>query len=139
MTRPLVLPPQMREAMVAHARFAFPEEACGLLATDGHGALRMVYCTTNIERSATRFTVDPTEHFRAMRHAERNGWEIGGSFHSHPTSPALPSRTDIAGALEPAWVYVIVGLARPDRPEVRAFQIAAGDVVERPVVEIDPW
>jgi len=122
------LPGEMVAAMVAHARFTAPEEACGLLAADAGGRWRMVYCLTNREGSPYRFTVDPNEHYRAMRHAERNGWEIAGVFHSHPKSAAAPSATDVAGALDPDWLYVIVSLQRPDVPEVRSFRIRDGVV-----------
>jgi proteasome lid subunit RPN8/RPN11 len=118
----------MVSAMIAHARFCSPEEACGLLAADADGGWRMVYCLTNREHSPYRFTVDPNEHYRAMRHAERNSWEIAGVFHSHPKSAALPSGTDIAGALDPDWLYVIIGLQRSDVPEVRSFRIRHGVV-----------
>lgn len=128
--RDVMLPPQIIEAAIAHGRFAYPEEACGLLAVDDGGAVRMAYCLTNVDRSQYRFTVDPSEHYRAMRHAERHGWEIGGVFHSHPFSPAYPSATDVAGALDPTWLYVVVGLAEPHDPEVRAFSIVDGEVTE---------
>lgn len=124
------LPTQICDAMVAHARFVHPEEACGLLAADASGRLRMVYCLTNRDRSPRRFTVDPTEHFHAMRHAERNGWELAGSFHSHPASRPYPSPTDVAGALDPEWLYVIVGMETPQHPEIRAFRISNGRVTE---------
>ena len=124
------LPAQINEAVIAHARFTYPIEACGLLALDEAGAIRMAYCLTNLDRSRYRFTVDPNEHFRALRHAERNGWEIGGVFHSHPFSPAFPSPTDVGGALDPTWLHVVVGLADPSAPEVRVFTIADGVVTE---------
>ena len=127
------LPTQIRDAMVAHSRFVYPEEAVGLLAANGDGALRMVYCGTNVLRSSTRYTLDPNEHLRSLWHAERNGWELAGAFHSHPHSAPYPSRTDIDGALEPQWLYVIVGLSDPARPEVRAFWIRHGSVVEEPL------
>ena len=118
------------DAFVAHARFCAPEEACGLLAFNTHGDLCFVYCLTNIDRSRHRFTVDPTEHFRAIEHAERNGWEIAGVFHSHPGSRAVPSATDIEAATDSSWLHVVVGLADPGCPEVRAFAIREGSAVE---------
>jgi proteasome lid subunit RPN8/RPN11 len=127
---PSALPEQVVDAVVAHARFAFPDEACGLLAVDGTGAVKMAYCLTNLDRSPYRFTIDPTEHYGAWKHAERNGWEIGGAFHSHPASPAYPSATDVACALDPTWRYVIVGLADPATPDVRMFAIRDGVVSE---------
>ena len=123
------------EAMVAQARIAIPEEGCGLLAFDASGVPRFVYCLTNVDHSAHRFRVDPAEHYGAIRHAERCGWEIAGAFHSHPHSAAFPSATDIAAAGDPTWVHVIVGLASPEYPEVRAFSIAEGGVKELAVMK----
>ena len=122
---PLRIPEEAVEAMVQHARFCGPEEACGLFAVrdDGLGQGRvvsMIYCLTNTDRSATSYTIDPTEHFHAWQHAQRNGWEIGGVFHSHPTSPPVPSPTDLVG-LDPDWVSVIVGTR-----ELRAYRIRDG-------------
>jgi proteasome lid subunit RPN8/RPN11 len=121
-------------AMVAQARFVAPEEGCGLVAFDPGGMPRFVYCLTNIDRSPHRFTVDPAEHYGAIRHAEGFGWEIAGAFHSHPNSEAVPSRTDIAAAGGPTWVHFIVGLQSADRPEVRAFSVRDGYVEELSVL-----
>jgi len=130
MTREVVpIAGQVRDAMVAHAHFCLPEEACGLMAVDDGGTIRMVYATTNVDRSAVRFTVSPNEHFRAIRHAERQGWAIAGSFHSHPASAAYPSATDVAGALDSEWLYVIVGMGN-GAPDVRGFRIADSKVSE---------
>lgn len=131
----LSIPEQMYSAMVAHAEFCFPEEACGLIAVDGDEALRMVYATTNSDRSRVKFSVSPEEHFGAIRHAERNGWTIAGSFHSHPESTAFPSARDIAGALDPQWLYVVVGMV-DGVPEVRGFRIRGSAVVEIDLVEM---
>ncbi|HSG79024.1 MAG TPA: M67 family metallopeptidase [Acidimicrobiia bacterium] len=131
------LPGQIREAMIAHARFSYPEEACGLVAADGDGRLRMAYCLTNTEGSPVAFTLDPTEHMRAWRHAERNGWQLAGVFHSHTHTAAFPSRTDVARALEPEWVYLLVSLEREDQPDVRGYWIRDGKVTEEPLVEAE--
>ena len=125
------LPPQIRDAIVAHARFCAPNEACGLLAADEQGCLRMAYCLTNVDFSPRRFTVDPTEHYNAMRHAERHGWSIVGSFHSHPAALAVPSATDVARALDPEWWYLVAG-PLPE-PDVRAYRIVDGSVTEVPI------
>jgi len=114
----LTLHPEMVEAMVQHSRFCAPEEACGLLAVDAEGVVRMVYCCSNVDRSPHRYTVDPDEQYHAWRHAEAMGWDIGGVFHSHPGGEARPSPTDIERALDPSWWYVIVG-----RDGVRAYRI----------------
>ena len=128
----LVLDPQIVEGIMAHARFAFPEEACGLLAGDDDG-VRMLYCLTNVEHAPDRFTVAAHEHYHAWRHAEARGWEIIGVFHSHPRSAALPSATDLGAALDPSWIYLIAGPVTGDT-ELRAYRIAAGAASEIAVV-----
>jgi proteasome lid subunit RPN8/RPN11 len=125
----LDLPAEIRLAVEAHARFCLPEEACGLLAVDGDGRIRMAYALTNIERSSVRFTVAPREHYGAIRHAERNGWEIAGSFHSHPDAPAVPSSRDVAAALDPKWLHLVVGMVNGS-VDVRGYRIRNGEVDE---------
>jgi len=131
-----MIPAEIGAAIEAHARFTFPEEACGLLAIDSTGMLRMAYCLTNAERSPVRFTVDPEEHHGALRHADRNGWSIDGSFHSHPRSEPIPSSADIAGALDPQWINIIAGPVEPGPIRLTAFRVTGGEVamVEAAVV-----
>lgn len=128
------IPRQIHEAMVAHARLCYPEEACGLLALDDRDRLRMVYCLTNAEHSPSTYTVDATEHFRALRHAEREGWRLGGAFHSHTHTAPYPSPTDVALAADPEWIYLIVSLADLRAPRVRGYWIRDGKVEEEPLV-----
>ncbi len=124
------LPDQIRRAIVAHARFAFPEEACGLLAADASGRLRMAYCLGNAAESSNRFTIEPAEHYGALRHAEMCGWHIAGVFHSHPLSEPVPSRADAAARLDPSWIHVIAGPVAGDDLRVRAFHMIDGEPVE---------
>ena len=133
MTATVEVPAQVHDAIVAHARFCYPEEACGLVAGPSSAELRIAFCLTNRDRSSYRFTVDPDEHYRAIKQAERQGWDVVGVFHSHPYSEALPSVLDIAGALDPEWVYLIVSLAPDVLPNLRAFEVRDGDTVERPI------
>lgn len=76
-----------------------------------------VYPTSNADDSPSSYTVPPQEHYQALIDAESKGWRIGGVFHSHPDGPAEMSTTDEARALEPDWVYLVVGLAGPT-PEI---------------------
>lgn len=120
----LRLPAEAEAAILQHARFCAPQEACGLLAVDDRGSVTMVYCLTNADASSVSYTIDPQELFHAWRHAERNGWEIGGVFHSHPGSAAVPSAADLEG-LDPGWVSVITS-----GEQLRAFRVAGGVATE---------
>jgi len=129
------LPAEIREAMVAHAAACLPDEACGLLAADGTGVLRHAYRLRNATPSPHAYTLDPEQHFRALRDAESRGWRLAGVFHSHPEGPSVPSSADVAGALEPEWLYVVVSLEDPARPGIRGFWIRDGVVSEEPLQE----
>jgi proteasome lid subunit RPN8/RPN11 len=79
---------------------------------------------TNVARSAVRYELDPRTHIDARRVLRRlvPPLEILGVYHSHPAGPPVPSETDVAQALYPDWVHVIVGLGAP-RPRIAAYRI----------------
>ena len=89
------MPAEIRRAMVAHAKFCVPDEACGLLAADSSGRLCMAYCLSNAAPSPAAFTLDPGEHFRALRHAESGGWHLAGC--------STPTREGRLGRRPPTW------------------------------------
>lgn len=119
----------MADAILEHSRLTYPKEACGLIAGDADG-LHMVYCLTNADDSPIRYTIEPNEHFGALRHAERCGWEVMGAFHSHVHSPAVPSPVDVAEAAEPDWVWIVAGPVDGDT-QLRAYRIADGVATEQ--------
>lgn len=123
----LALPANLRAEMVEHCLGAAPNEGCGLFAVDEREVSK-IYTTSNAEASPSAYTIPPGEHFAAISDAESRGWEIGGVFHSHPNGPARPSATDVKSALDPWWVYVVIGLT--DAPEVRAWRIEEGQMTE---------
>lgn len=123
----LRIPESLRRSIVDHCLSASPNEGCGLFAVDD-GRLVEVYRTANAAESPTGYTVPPEEHLRAIEDAESRGWEIGGVFHSHPTGTARPSMVDVNNALDPSWIYLVVGLA--GEPELRAWRIGDGDIEE---------
>jgi proteasome lid subunit RPN8/RPN11 len=129
----MLLSESIRALIIEHALGVHPEEACGLLAVDVDGRVRRAYCLDNVDRSPISFTVDPDQHFASLGDAESNGWSLGGSFHSHPRTAAVPSQTDISRALEPDWVYLIVGLADLETPELRGWWMRTGTAVEEPI------
>lgn len=129
----LLLPDAIREAIVRHAVACYPLEACGLIAADSGGNMRMAYPLTNAEASPTRFTLDAREHFGAVCHAESHGWDIVGVFHSHPAGSAVPSATDIAQVHPADWVHLVAGL-RPAL-HLRAWRLADGTARELRLLE----
>ena len=132
---PIVIDAATWDAMVAHAWSDFPYEVCGLLGIEPDGTLHH-WTITNDERSMTYYVMNPRELLKAMREIEDNEWEMV-IYHSHTHTQAYPSETDIRLAAYPEATYAIVTLQDRDRPDIRAFRILDGDVIERPVVKQD--
>jgi [CysO sulfur-carrier protein]-S-L-cysteine hydrolase len=120
------------QALVAHARAEYPNEACALLA-GRDGAVDRVYALPNAEASPTFYVVEPRAQLRAMTEMDDLGLDLVGIFHSHVATEAFPSRTDVELAAYPDAAYLILSLADPDAPVLRAFRIRDGRVDEEPV------
>ena len=109
--------------MLEHAREEAPRECCGLLIGTGDSIARSVRAR-NLDSKATRYLIEPEDHFAAIRSARAEGLEVIGAYHSHPSSAPVPSPTDVAEANSGSdFVYVIVSLLNN---AVRAYRIDRG-------------
>ena len=134
------LPPDIREALIGHARAEYPNEMCGLIvgdrsAADGGRALRFEP-TRNKAASQYRYEIDPDDLLRltiATDDADEVFWAI---VHSHTHTPAVPSPTDVGLAFYPDALYILVSLSDTEAdpatggPGVRAWRIVDGVVTE---------
>lgn len=126
------------EAMIAHAREDHPDEACGVIVgpEDSDVPTRLVRMI-NADRSPTFFRFDPEEQFALYKAMSAAGEEIVVVYHSHTSTEAYPSRTDIALASEPQAHYVLVSTAESgasDGPvSVRSYRIVDGVVTEEEI------
>ena len=135
-----VLPAAIREAIVAHAREAYPDEACGLIVGDapaaaGGDALRFE-ATRNKAASPYRYEIDPDDLYRLTISTDDADEVFWGIVHSHTHTPAVPSPTDVGLAFYPDALYLLVSLADDQadpatgEPGVRAWRILGGEVFE---------
>ena len=117
----MVIPPRVREELVAHAEAEKPNEACGLLLLRNAVAERYVP-GENVNASPYRFElrVDPEVWF-----LEDEGYDLA-VFHSHLSSPPRPSRTDVENiGLWEGRPYVILSLRSG---ELAAWRIEDGRI-----------
>jgi proteasome lid subunit RPN8/RPN11 len=106
--------------ILEHAKSEAPHECCGLLV----GTPRLIEQAVparNLRSSATRYLVDPVDHFAAIRYARRAGLKVVGAYHSHPVGLPIPSPTDVNEATYPEYLYLI---AAPNSDEnVAAYRL----------------
>ena len=117
----MVIPAEVRAALVEHAEAERPNEACGLIVLRDGVADHYVR-GENAAESPYRFELrtDPDVWF-----LEDEGYELA-VFHSHPSSPPRPSRTDVENiGLWEGRPYVILNL---QTGELAAWRIEDGAV-----------
>ncbi len=117
--------------IIEHARKDAPVEACGYLAFKDCVVIKH-YELRNVDRSHEHFLFDVNEQFMVDRNARAEGFQLCASYHSHPVTPARPSKEDIKLAYDPNMSYVIVSLAKPE-PEVKSFKIKNSIVTHEPL------
>ncbi|GHV84244.1 Mov34/MPN/PAD-1 family protein [Spirochaetia bacterium] len=136
----LIFPQLQADKMISHALSCLPNEACGLLAgvADGENkTVKNVYCLKNSDESPEHFAMLPEEQFAAIADMRRQGTTLLGNFHSHPATPARPSKEDIRLAFDPSLSYVILSLAEK-KLKFKSFIIkkADGSVIEE-IIRLD--
>jgi len=123
------------EAIIAHARRDHPDEACGIVAGPiGSDRPERFVPMANTERSTTFYRFDSMEQLKVWREMDDRDEEPVVIYHSHTSTEAYPSRTDIAYASEPNAHYVLVSTREElDEPDVRSYRIVDGEVSEEEV------
>ena len=117
---------EVLSGLIQHAKDEAPIEACGYLAAKDDGVISY-YRMANMDASEEHFTLDPKEQFDAVRDMREKETRLAAVYHSHPATPARPSREDIKQAHDPAISYVIVSLA-DGTVTVKSFKIRDGRV-----------
>jgi proteasome lid subunit RPN8/RPN11 len=127
------MPPEVLQQLIDAGRSGFPNEACGIVAGDRSaaegGRPTTFHPLRNAAESPYRFLIDPEEQLRAVLAIDDADQVVWGIFHSHVSSPAEPSSTDVGLAQYPDALYLICSLAG-DVPVVRAWSIRFGAVRE---------
>ncbi len=123
----MVVPAATRRALTEHADREAPNEACGLIVLQDDVAVRYVP-GVNAAASPYRFDLrmdDPEVWF-----LEDDGFELA-VFHSHLSSPARPSRTDVRNigmwAGKPYVIYTV------RTGELAAWRILGGAIEPLPL------
>lgn len=118
---PLRIPLRLFDELIDHLDAMRPNEGCGLIAFEDDIPVQ-VYPGTNVLHSPTRYRMDDAEVLEAVADMDARGWWLGAIFHSHPTSPPVPSSTDLQEANWPDALMLIVSFQH-DEPEARAYAV----------------
>ncbi len=131
------------DAIVAHAKKDHPDEACGVVAgPEGSDRPERFVPMTNAARSPTFYEFDPADLLSLYREMDARDEEPVVVYHSHTSTEAYPSRTDIGLAMEPNAHYVLVSTREHGNSEgpveFRSYKIVDGEVTEEDVAVVQP-
>ena len=132
----LRIPAHLVAALWEHAEGEHPIEACGVIA--GALADRMPTRHIPMENSAyspTFYEFESKALLHLYKELDDRDEALVVIYHSHTSTEAYPSRTDIAYAGEPDAHYVLMSTREEiaSRSEFRSFRIIDGVVTEEPV------
>ena len=104
------------QAMVAHARRAYPNECCGaMLGTidDGGKNVREAIALENAFEGAqaARYELRPEDLLKADKAARERGMDLIGIYHSHPDCDAYFSTTDLQNSC-PWYSFVVLSIQK---------------------------
>jgi len=128
----LVIPKNIHDDLIAHAREGFPLEVCGILGGTGE-TVSAIYRMTNTDASNEHFMMEPREQFTVVKDLRAKGLAMLAIYHSHPESPARPSEEDIKLALTPEVSYLIISLADAAATDVKSYKISSGNVLKEEI------
>jgi len=131
---------EIADQMIAHAKTDHPDEACGVVAGPAGSDLPERFIPmVNAARSPTFYEFDTSDLLKLYREMDARDEEPVIVYHSHTSTPAYPSRTDIAYASEPNAHYVLISTREEigDTVEFRSYRIIEGRVTEEPVTYVD--
>jgi proteasome lid subunit RPN8/RPN11 len=115
--------------IVEQALREFPNEACGVIASEDGTPVR-VYPMTNADASPATYRLDGKEQLKVFDELDERGWDLWGIYHSHTHTDAYPSETDRRLAFYPDSRYLVLSIAERDAPVLRSFFIRDGQVEE---------
>ena len=136
------LPAAIRDGIVEHAGREVPNESCGIVvgdrpAADGGRPIRWEPLRNQVA-SPYRYAIDPDDLLRltiATDDANEVFWAI---VHSHVSSPARPSPTDLRESHYPDALYLLVSLdAAEGDPITGAPSLRAWRIVDDAVHEVE--
>lgn len=131
----LNIPNEIYGKMLQQTKAEAPLEACGILAGQ-NGQVKRFYPMTNADQSNDHYMMVPKEQFEVVKDIRASGLEMLAIYHSHPETPARPSKEDLRLALTPDVIYVIVSLQNIE-PVIKGFLIEDNKVVSEISVRIE--
>ncbi|MBF0193109.1 MAG: M67 family metallopeptidase [Magnetococcales bacterium] len=124
-----VIPRVIINKILGHAQRSAPAECVGILSGIGQD-ISGWHPLKNSLTDTDRFLADPQQQLELFKNLRKEQKEVVAIYHSHPTSPPVPSKLDIELSEYPKALYLVVSLNIEGCIEVVGYLIKNGQVTE---------
>lgn len=125
------IPLKIIHQLLEHAQSSVESEVCGVLG-GVEGIAVSCYPVENAHPNPrTKFRLDASEQIAAFKTLREKDEQLFAIYHSHPTSEAYPSVTDLAQSHYPETLCLIISLKTKGVLEIRGFYL-----IDRKIEEV---
>jgi len=130
LTQEIFIPRKIVQNLLHHAQQTPDVEVCGLISSQNNIPVRSYAIKNSSDKPSTLFTLDAQQQISAMAEMRDNKQQLFAIYHSHPTAPAIPSKTDLEQAGYPEALYLIISLNVKGIMEIRGYQLQEMSFIE---------
>ncbi|MBF0382201.1 MAG: M67 family metallopeptidase [Magnetococcales bacterium] len=124
-----VIPRVILNKILGHAQRSAPAECVGILSGNDRDITGWHPLKNSLDQN-NRFLADPEQQIELFKTLRQQNRDVVAIYHSHPTSPPVPSELDIAQSEYPNALYLIVSLDTEGCIEINGYRINNGKAVE---------
>ena len=117
------LPLNIIHQLLEHAQSSSETEICGLIGSINDIANSCYPISNSHANPKAKFTLEPSEQIAAFKNLRKKEEQLFAIYHSHPTTDAYPSVTDLAQSEYPDALYLIISLKTKGVLEMRGFYL----------------
>lgn len=128
------IPRNITNQLLHLAQLSPEQEICGLIGSI-ESLPKHCYPVTNCAKTPdSKFQMDPAEQISALAKMRDRDESLFAIYHSHPSTPAVPSATDLVMAAYPEALNLIISLNTKGVLELRGFTIIDQKAEEIPLI-----
>jgi [CysO sulfur-carrier protein]-S-L-cysteine hydrolase len=132
-TEEIQIPRKITNQLLHHAQQSPDTEVCGLIGSRQGVPISCYAIKNTAKKPQQRFLLEPKQQIAAMAKMRDRNEELFAIYHSHPTSPAIPSKTDLDMAAYPDVLYLIISLDTKGILELRGYRVDNHKFLEIPL------
>ncbi len=130
----IAIPRKIVQNLLHHAQQSPEQEVCGLISSQNNIPHHSYPIKNTADKPESFFNLDAQQQIQVMAKMRDNNELLFAIYHSHPTTPAIPSSTDIEQANYPDALYIIISLNTKGILELRGYKINDATFIEVPLL-----